>query len=80
MIADCLRVASDFSRQDRGVVSTVTCRKQTKLQEFVEIAQVGGGEAFLTADEEQIVTQLMILVFGSRYRDKVVEAFKLMEE
>ena len=78
--ADCLRIASDFSRQDRGVVSTVTCRKQTRLPEFIEIAQAGGGEAFLTADEEQIVTQLMILVFGSRYRDKVVEAFKLMEE
>ena len=58
--ADCLRIASDFNRQNRGVVSTVTCRKQTKLREFVEIAQVGGGEAFLTSDEEQIVTQLMI--------------------
>ena len=77
---DCLRVASDFNRQNRGVVSTVTCRKQTHLKEFVEIAQVGGGEAFLTTDEEQIVTQLMILVFGSRYRSKVVEAFELMEK
>jgi hypothetical protein len=76
---DCLRIASDFNRQNRGVVSTVTCRNQTKLKEFVEIAQVGGGEAFLTTDEEQIVTQLMILVFGSRYRNKVVEAFELMD-
>jgi len=76
---DCLRLASDFNRQDRGIVSTVTCRQRTKLKEFVEIAQVGGGEAFLTTDEEQIVTQLMILVFGSRYRSKVVEAFELME-
>ena len=78
--ADCLRIASDFNRQNRGVVSTVTCRKQTQLREFVEIAEVGGGEAFLTSDEEQIVTQLMILVFGSRYRGKVVEAFELMED
>ena len=78
--ADCLRIASDFNRQNRGVVSTVTCRNRTTLSEFVEIAQVGGGEAFLTRDEEQIVTQLMILVFGSRYRGKVVEAFELMED
>ena len=42
------------------------------------IAQMGGGEAFLTSDEEQIVTQLMILVFGSEFRDKVLEAFDLM--
>ena len=39
---------------------------------------MGGGEAFLTTDERQIMTQLMVLVFGSRYREKVVEAFRLL--
>ena len=78
--AACLRVASDFSSQSKGIVSTVTCRGQTRLPEFVEIAQAGGGEAFLTSDERQIMTQLLVLVFGSKYRDKVLEAFKLMEK
>jgi len=76
---ECLRVASDFQRQYKGVVSTVTCRQSTQLPAFREIAEVGGGEAFLTTDERQIMTQLMVLVFGSSHRGKVVEAFKLME-
>ena len=77
---ECLRIASDFHRQGKGIVSTVTCRRPIKLPEFEEIAQMGGGEAFLTADERQIMTQLLILVFGSRYRSKVLEAFKVMDE
>jgi hypothetical protein len=78
--AECLRLAQDFNKQNKGVVSTVTCRNRSRLKEFVEIAQVGGGEAFLTTDEQQIVTQLMVLVFGSQYRGKVIEAFELMEK
>ncbi len=77
---ECLRIASDFHRQDKGIVSTVTCRRPIKLEEFEEIAQMGGGEAFLTADERQIMTQLLILVFGSRYKSKVLEAFRVMDE
>jgi hypothetical protein len=79
-LPQCLRLASDFHGQQQGVVSTVTCRSPIKLREFVEIAEVGGGESFLTADERQIMTQLMVLVFGSRHRAKVLEAFKLLEE
>jgi hypothetical protein len=78
-LSTCLRIASDFSRQQKGVVSTVTCRSSLRLPEFVQIAQAGGGEAFLTSDERQIMTQLMVLVFGSAHRDKVIEAFKLMD-
>ena len=51
----------------RDRVPRPTCRNRARLKEFIEIAQVGGGEAFLTTDEQQIVTQLMILVFGSQY-------------
>lgn len=75
----CLRLASDFHGQQQGIVSTVTCRSPRKLDEFLEIADVGGGEAFITADERQIMTQLIVLVFGSRHRAKVLEAFKLLE-
>jgi hypothetical protein len=78
-LEECLSIASDFARQQKGIVSTVTCRSGVRLPEFVEIAQMGGGEAFLTTDERQIMTQLMVLVFGSRYRGKVLEAFRLLE-
>jgi hypothetical protein len=77
---ECLRIASDFGSQYQGVVSTVTCRNRVKLADFVEIAEVGGGESFLTTDYKQIITQLMVLVFGSKYRSKVIEAFRLMGE
>ncbi len=76
----CLTLASDFNREQSGVVSTVTCRSGSPLPEFYEIARTGGGEAFLTRDERQIMTQLMVLVFGGRHRDKVIEAFKLLEQ
>lgn len=76
----CLRLASDFHGMEQGIVSTITCRAPRKLREFVEIADVGGGEGFLTTDEHQIMTQLIVLVFGSRHRAKVLEAFKLLEQ
>jgi Mg-chelatase subunit ChlD len=75
-----LQLASEFRRKHRGVISTVTCHKKKRLGEFVEIAQMGGGEAFLSQDEREIMTQLMILVFGSRHRDKVLKAFDLMDQ
>lgn len=48
-----------------------------RIPEFVQIAEVVGGEAFLMTDTRQIMTQLMVLAFGSKHKDKVVEALKL---
>jgi DNA-directed RNA polymerase subunit RPC12/RpoP len=76
----CLELASGFKGQQKGMISTVTCRATTPLPEFYEIARAGGGEAFLTRHEREVMTQLMVLVFGSRHREKVLEAFKLLEE
>ena len=78
-LQSCLRLASDFNQGKKGIVSTVTCRHPQRLKEFVEIAYAGGGEAFLTTDERQIMTQLIVLVFGSQHRAKVLEAFQLLE-
>ena len=77
---ECQKWASSFRNRQRGVVSTVTCRSEQKLDEFVEIAKIGGGESFLTTNERQIMKQLMILVFGSQHRSKVLEAFNLMDD
>ena len=73
----CLRLAADF-RDAGGIVSTVTCHSQRRLPAFVEISKLGGGEAFLTQNEREIMSQLVVLVFGSKHRDKVLEAFSLM--
>ena len=74
----CLRLASEFRRKQNGVVSTVTCHSEQRLPSFIEIAQMGGGEAWLTRNEREIMSQLMILVFGSKHREKVLEAFDLL--
>jgi hypothetical protein len=76
----CLELAAGFKGQQKGIVSTVTCRSSAPLPEFYEIARAGGGEAFLTSNQREIMTQLMVLVFGSRHREKVLEAFKLLDE
>ena len=76
----CLELATEFRQQHKGIVSTVTCHSPSPLPEFYQIATAGGGEAFLTTDQREIMTQLMVLVFGSQHRQKVIEAFKLIEE
>ena len=75
----CRKLASDFRNKQRGIVSTVTCRSDVKLTEFESVARIGGGESFLTSNEREIMKQLMILVFGSQHRRKVIEAFNLMD-
>jgi hypothetical protein len=75
----CLQIATDFRKHEKGIVSTVTCRNGSPLDEFYQIAMAGGGEAFLTSNQREIMTQLMVLVFGSQHRQKVLEAFKLLE-
>ncbi len=77
-VVRCQKMVSDF-RNAGGVVSTVTCRKPDRMDEFVSIAQLGRGESFLTQDEQQIMSQLIVLVFGSQHRAKVLEAFDLLQ-
>lgn len=74
----CTTLASKFHREQGGVVSTVTCRNDQRLTSFVKIAEFGGGEAFNTLNEREIVSNLVVLVFGSQYKDKVLKAFKLL--
>lgn len=78
-LARCVALAAEFRKQQGGIVSTVTCRSDAPLPEFYQIAAAGGGEAFLTTHQREIMTQLMVLVFGSRHRQKVIEAFELLQ-
>jgi Mg-chelatase subunit ChlD len=75
---ECQKLAAEFRNRQRGVVSTVTCRSDQKLEDFELIARVGGGESFLTRNEREIMQQLIVLVFGSQHRAKVLEAFDLI--
>ena len=75
----CQKIASDF-RKKGGLISTVTCRNIRRMNDFVAISDLGGGEAFLTTNEREIVTQLIVLVFGSKHREKVIQAFDLLDD
>ena len=68
----CQQLVSDFRFQQRGIVSTVTCDRREKLESFVELAEIGGGESFLNNEETDIVQQLLVLVFGSRYQEELL--------
>jgi len=78
-LQECLSLAAEFRKSQGGVVSTVTCRSSKCLESFQLIAQFGGGEAFLTRDEREIVSRLMVLVFGSQHQEKVLQAFELLD-
>ena len=78
--ARCLKLAKEFREQEKGIVSTVTCRQGSPLREFYAISDAGGGEAFLTQEERQLMSKLVVLVFGSEHKEKVLEAFKLLEK
>ena len=79
-IDECLKMASDFQGQRRGIVSTVTCQRNTPLESFTRIAYAGGGSSFLSRDERQLMSQLIVLVFGDKHRQKVIEAFGLLDQ
>ena len=78
-LQDCLDLAAEFHQQQGGIVSTVTCHSNQQLEAFQQIARLGGGESFLTRDEREIVSRLVVLVFGSQHQEKVLEAFRLLD-
>lgn len=68
----CRQLVADFRFKQQGVVSTVTCHRRKKLEAFITIAKLGGGESFLNNDQTEIMQQLLVLVFGSRYRNELL--------
>ena len=74
----CRQLAADFRSRYGGLVSTVQCRQV--IPAFREIAYKGEGESFSLQDSRELVEHLMVLVFGSHYREKIVEAFAMAGE
>jgi hypothetical protein len=71
----CFGYAEAFHEKQGGVVSAVACREQGAMQDFAAIAQAGGGEAFAMTDPRFLLEELVILAFGSKHRQRVVEFF-----
>ena len=76
-LAGSLSIAKHFRGRYRGKLSTVTCRMPQPLPAMAAIAKAGGGEAHVLYDHERILDELLVLVFGGRFRADVYRFFEL---
>lgn len=73
----CVSLVTAFRNQQNGIVSTITCRQNYPIPHFQELAKLGGGEACILKDSRRIMEELLVLLFGRRHRQDVVEFFEL---
>jgi hypothetical protein len=73
----CLELARTFHKHQKGIVSTITCRRPQPLPEFYEIARAGGGEAHTLENTRWLLEELLVLTFGSDHREDVMQFFEL---
>ncbi len=71
----CMAMASEFHEKQYGLITTVTCRNGQPLPELEAIAKHGGGEALTLEDPNRIMEELLVLTFGDKHRENVLEFF-----
>ena len=49
---------------------------KTVMEEFKLISEIGGGESARLVDEEKVIRQMVVLVFGTRYERCLDEFLK----
>lgn len=69
-VRTCKRWAADFRRSLGGRVSTITCGEDTPIPAFKMIAQSGNGESVVLQENQSIVSELSLLLFGKENRDE----------
>lgn len=72
----CVRLAHRFRVRRRGKLSTVTCRIPHPIREMRAIAHTGGGEALVLLHHERLLEELVVLIFGDRFRSDVYRFFE----
>jgi hypothetical protein len=59
-----------------GVISAIDTTGGSKLMdEFKQMAADGGGEATFLNDEQAIVKQLVVLIFGTKWKDEIDKVY-----
>lgn len=79
-LASCMKMARDFSDYGKGIVHTVTCKSQTQLPEFYDIASAGGGQSYTMMNSLHLMEELLVLAFGKEHRNSVIKFFNLKLE
>ncbi|MCA9137719.1 MAG: VWA domain-containing protein [Planctomycetales bacterium] len=76
-LGTCLDLAEEFRGYGKGRVYTVTCRNASPLPEFYAIARAGSGDAFLMANVDHLMDDLLVIAFGAENREQVLKFFEL---
>jgi Mg-chelatase subunit ChlD len=68
-----LAIARTFVRQLNGTINAIDVgtTRQNVLPDFQLIAEAGGGSAYLLADKDKFWEELIVSVFGQRYKQDV---------
>ena len=70
-------LVGDWHKNTQGVVHSVDTTGYNRLMdEFRALADAGGGKAVALADEKQIARELLPLIIGSDWRDRVLKAWE----
>ena len=69
------RLCSSWHKRTGGVVSTIDTRGRAKVMaEFESMAENGGGESSSLENERAIIKQLVIHIFGTKWKKEVQKA------
>ena len=64
-------------KESGGMLSCIDTTGGSKLmQEFGQMAAEGGGEATFLNDERAIVKQLVVLIFGTKWKDEIDKVYE----
>jgi hypothetical protein len=88
-MAKTIQLIEKFRKKMNGMVSTLdtsshasespTGEKQKNvMQEFKLFAEIGGGESSSFVDEEKVIKQMVLLVFGTRWEEFLDEFMKTL--
>lgn len=75
--AACIRFASDFYDRLDGRISTITCGNDHEMHEFRYLAQITNGESLVLRANVDIVSELVLLIFGERHRQEAAHYLSL---
>ena len=76
-LAKTYALAKEWHKTTGGVISCIDTTGNFKvLDEFKEIAHSGGGEAVFLNDEREIIRQVLISAFGTRWSKEIEAQFK----
>ena len=71
-----LKLVGDWRKNAKGIVHVVDTTGYNRLMdEFLMISKAGGGQPVILNDEQKIVRELIPLILGVEWKDRLQEAY-----